>query len=213
MTWKDVIKLVIAFMASIGGAGAIIVGIVKYASQRIAESLSAKYQLELDKRLEEYKNKLDKRNYVSKARFDTEFTVAKELMIACKTMINSVYFLFPNEKLEQVYERNDGWGEKNQKCLLTAIDSSRKFEELLEGNSPFITKEIYDEFSALDMLCRKNILSYSCRNENDSLYATIPVAHRKKIMEEAYKRTWEIQQRFETISDMLRKHFQDMDIQ
>lgn len=42
-------QTVLAIIGSIGGAGVIICAIIKFASDKIADRLSAKYQLQLDK--------------------------------------------------------------------------------------------------------------------------------------------------------------------
>jgi hypothetical protein len=75
MSWDDIWKITLTIISSVGGIGVIICFIVKFASNTIADKLSQKYELKINKELEDYKNKLDKKNYISKARFDKEFTM------------------------------------------------------------------------------------------------------------------------------------------
>lgn len=131
----------------------IITFIVHKINTRFEKRIEHKYdqkleelRVELDKQRESHKSMLEKRNYVSKTRFDTEFAVCKELMMSCKSMVDSISFLFPNEEVEQAYERDKKWDGKNQKTVSDAAIATKKFEELLEGNSPFIPKEVYNEF-------------------------------------------------------------------
>lgn len=88
-------QTVLAIIGSIGGAGAIICAIIKFASNKIADRLSAKYQLQIDKELETLKQDLNRKNYVSKVRFDAEFAIYRELTITCRDMVNNVYFIYP----------------------------------------------------------------------------------------------------------------------
>lgn len=54
---------------------AIVSATVRFTSEKIAERLEKKYKLRLNKELEEFKNKLENKSYVSKTRFDTEFSI------------------------------------------------------------------------------------------------------------------------------------------
>ena len=54
--------IIVACIVSAGGIGGIIVAIVKWSSNIIADRLSQKYQLQLDKEIEKYKTKLRKKN-------------------------------------------------------------------------------------------------------------------------------------------------------
>ena len=70
---------VAAIITSFGGAGAIIYLAVRFSSDIIADRLSKKYQHLLDEKLEAHKSVLDKKNYISKVRFDTEFSIYRSL--------------------------------------------------------------------------------------------------------------------------------------
>ena len=54
-----------------------------------------KSKKELSKEIESYKSGLDKKNYVSKVRFDFEFQLHRDLSTACRNMVNDTYFLYP----------------------------------------------------------------------------------------------------------------------
>lgn len=86
--WQKITEIALTCIASVGGVGAIIIGVVKFAGDRIAERLSVKYQLQLDKEKERYKTELSKKEYVSKTRFETEFRMYQELS---EKIITSVY--------------------------------------------------------------------------------------------------------------------------
>ena len=49
MNWEDCIKIGLTVVASLGGGGAIIAGFVHFCSERIADALSKKYELKMQK--------------------------------------------------------------------------------------------------------------------------------------------------------------------
>lgn len=55
MSWADIWKIILAALASVGGVGGLIILVIKFSSNLIAERLSQKYQLSLQKELEKYK--------------------------------------------------------------------------------------------------------------------------------------------------------------
>ena len=87
MSWGDIWKIILAALASVGGVAGLIILVVKFASNVIAERLSQKYQISLEKELESHKSKLDSKNYISKARFDREFAMYQELAEKHMTMV------------------------------------------------------------------------------------------------------------------------------
>ena len=89
-------QVALAIIASIGGAGVIILGVVKFTSNIIAERLSKKYEIKMNKELEAFKAGIDKKTYISRARFDAEFQIYRELSENVLTMIEATNWLFPH---------------------------------------------------------------------------------------------------------------------
>jgi len=79
MTWSDILKIALTIVGGVGGIGIFIGGVIKFSADRIAERLSTKYELQLNKELEKYKNNLDGKTYISRAMFDKEFSVYQDL--------------------------------------------------------------------------------------------------------------------------------------
>ena len=52
---REMLSIAGACILSAGGIGAIVMGVIKFSSTAIAESLSKKYELKLNKELERYK--------------------------------------------------------------------------------------------------------------------------------------------------------------
>lgn len=153
-------QTVLAIIGSVGGAGAIIVAIVKITSDIIADKLSQKYELKLNKELEEYKAELDKRTYISHARFDMEFSIYGKLSEAFLCMEQAAYWLFP-EGLDCLpldeEERRKIYIERYEKAR-EAIDEAGK---VLGNNSPFIPADIFEAFDEIRRLCTRQYNMYN----------------------------------------------------
>ena len=74
-----IIQIAIAIVISAGGISGIILAIIKFSSNIIADRLSKTYELKLNKELEKYKTRLDSKIYITKARFDKEFELYQQL--------------------------------------------------------------------------------------------------------------------------------------
>lgn len=96
MSWADIWKIILAALASVGGVAGLIVLAIKFASNIIAERLSQKYELRLQKELEAFKSILTKKEYVSKARFDVEFKIYRELSQVFSEAIEGVHGIIPS---------------------------------------------------------------------------------------------------------------------
>ncbi len=88
-------EIAISCITAVGGIGAVFVGVIKWTSNIIADKLSQKYQLQLDKEKEKYKCELSKKEYVSKTRFDTEFSIYGELTSVFSVMVKDISILVP----------------------------------------------------------------------------------------------------------------------
>ena len=96
MTWDDVFKIAAIIIASAGGIGGVIVAGVRFTSDIIAKNLVNKYQLKLNEKLELYRNKLDRKNYVSKTKFNAEFQIYRDLSSAFFDLVAVVSNLIPD---------------------------------------------------------------------------------------------------------------------
>lgn len=88
MDFSSISKIVLGIVTSVGGIGVIIIGVVHFLSDNIAEKLSKKYEIRMNKQLEEYKAKLDNGNHISRALFDKEFEAYQALLEAFSMMYN-----------------------------------------------------------------------------------------------------------------------------
>lgn len=142
--WSLLGYIALSCILSAGGIGGIVVGIIKFSSNAIAERLSQKYQLKLDEALEKYKTELNKKEYVSKSRFDAEFRMYQELS---EKTISAVYCT--GEAVMVVrgapYTENE-IGNFIERFCETLNDASRANRRY----ASFITAEMYDKYFSIE---------------------------------------------------------------
>ena len=144
----------LAIIGCLGGAGAIISAVVKFSANIIAENLSKKYELKLNKELESFKVDLGKKVYISKARFDLEFSIYGKLNEAFFEMISTTYYLFPSglDRLPlDEDERKRVFTERYEK-VVQAINVAQK---VLGANVAFIPERFYTAFDLADRADRQ----------------------------------------------------------
>lgn len=149
MDLVSVLKVVIAIIGSIGGAGVIISAVVKFSSDRIAERLKANYQLEIDKKLEGYKADIEQRNHIRQANYDREVIVYQELCEKFNDMIEAVFFLFPiGCTLGTRYENDDELLKECNDRFRKARETYRCADIALATKAPFIPKQLYKDLTS-----------------------------------------------------------------
>ena len=144
MKWDDIWKLVLAVLSSVGGIGAIIVFMVKICSNMIANKLSKKYELKLNKELEKYKAGIDNKTYISKARFDREFSMYQDL---CEKNITMVY----DTGAAVIIARGGQYPNINntEEFIHLALQHIDDAEMANKRYAPFIAKEIFESYKKL----------------------------------------------------------------
>lgn len=95
MNWETIIQITLAVIVSAGGIGGIIIAVVKFSAGLIAERMNKKFESTLNKEIEKYKSELGRKEYISKARFDTEFGIYRELSKAFFDLVLDIDTLVP----------------------------------------------------------------------------------------------------------------------
>lgn len=207
---SEIWQTVLAIIGSIGGAGVIIYFLFKLLCNQIAERLAQKYQSKLDQALESYKSQLEKKNYISKARFDTEFSIFGKLSESFLAMTDAIYWLYPTaldrvpideESREKVYTQryNDA-----QEALLNA-------QKTLDSNAPFIPAEFYKGFDEIRKLCMRQYNSYLW-NGDLAQYIRPRRNLPERSAEDCYARTEEITKKKEALVEKLRAYLENLEV-
>lgn len=145
MSWADIWKIILAALASVGGIAGLIVLAVKFSSNIIADRLSKKYEIKLQKDLESHKSKLDSKTYISKAKFDREFSMYQELSEKNITLVYDMGAAvmitrgakYPNFETTSEFV----------KLAATHLDDA---EMMNKRYAPFISKEIFESYKELE---------------------------------------------------------------
>lgn len=205
MELKDVLNIALTIIGSLGGAGFIIGATVKFTSEKIAERLKQKYELKLNKELEEFKCKLENKSYVSKTRFDTEFNIYRQLSESTVIMVKEVSQLFPR----LTRDTRDDYDTYKEKYDL-AVDKVVAAQDSLAANAPFISKEIYDKFSEIEKKCKVQIddyIDFRLRDDKDDYMKECREEYRR-----TFKRTTEIQNDLDSLLDDLRSYLATLEV-
>ena len=208
MNRDTVLKIVLSIVGSVGGAGAIIALVVKFSANLIADKLKKKYELETTKKLEEYKSKLENKNYISKTRFDTEFSIYRTLSVAFFDMVKNISVMIPDgytqvpadPKVKKKYDK------KVYNLALTAV---LKAQDTLNGNAPFISEDMYNEYSAILKLCNIQLDVFSTRW--NVLYLASQ-EEKEKLDFEDYERTRTINESMKELNNKVRKYISTLDV-
>ena len=147
----EIIQTVSTSILSMGVVGVIIWVIIKFSANKIAENLSAKYEHKLNEKLEAYKCELDKKNYISKARFDLEFSIYGEISNILLEAVEDCFFLFPMQ-IDGGYGDKEKANEIYTERYKTAHSSVFKLQRIIGSKSPFISKELYSDFFEIEQL-------------------------------------------------------------
>lgn len=146
-------ETVSGILVSVGGAGAIMWGIVKFAANRIADQLTIKYKNELDKEILKMKADLENDSHSYQAKFDKEFNLYGKLMNSFYEMRKTVFWLFPT----CLYVPPTDEGEKKafyEKRHVDAYNALTDAQLNLASNSIFMPDDIYKRFEQILNLCR-----------------------------------------------------------
>lgn len=206
-------QIVGGIIVSFGGATAIVGAGVKWCADRIAERLSSKYEMKLNKELESYKAQLDKKTYISRARFDAEFQIYKDLSEKVLSMVECTYWLFPRclDKVPMDEEERKKIYLERYKNANEAIGQA---QSSIRANAPFIPKGFYEQFEEIAMLCLQQYNMYAWCGEltQVSKKSMRPSEAMLKEEEKCWTRTEQIWQKRESLMQSLREYLQKLDV-
>lgn len=188
--------------ATVTGIFAIIISIL----DAIWLFIQKRKQLEYDKQLEKYKHIAEKKNYVSKVRFDAEFTIYRELSQAFSEAIEGVHGIIPNG--EAYYPNDEDERTEYEEQLFSIFaKASYKAQKSLFSNAPFISKDIYDKFSEIMDLIRTQSEVY-----NEAHFDTTLSNAEGEITEEDTDRTALIDVKFDNLINEIRDYLSKLEI-
>ena len=208
MNFETIIQITLAVIVSAGGIGGIIIAVVKFSAGLIAERMNKKFESTLNKEIEKYKSELGRKEYISKARFDTEFGIYRELSKAFFDLVLDIDTLVPagyNERPadKEAYEKflEDAWH--------AATKSLQTAQETIVQNAPFIPEDMYNDYQELVRLSRLQIGAYTKRF--NVLYLAAK-EEKESYTREDYSRAREIQEKYAALNKKVRNYLASLDV-
>ena len=208
MDWNDIWKIVLTIVASFGGIGGIILAVVKFSSGIIAERLSQKYELKLQKELEKYKSGLDNKIYITKTKFDAEFELYRNLsssffeaVKAVTTMIPAGYATYPADEEDRKKYEDELYNKASSATVIA--------QDILCRNIAFIPKELYEKYNEILGLCRQQVGRFEDRWNVNYM---VSQAEKERFSPEDFKCSREILTKFYSLNDDLREYLSKLDI-
>lgn len=201
----QILSIAGACIVSAGGIGAIIIGVIKFTSNSIADALSKKYELKLNKELELYKAGVENKIYISKTKFDTEFQLYRQLSKSFTNMTKEVVQLFPSFTKDA---RNDYDKYKSQHDR--AVDAIIVAQDELYASAAFISSDLYEKFTEIENLCKcqlSDFQDFRLRPDADEYRKDC-----REAFQNAYKRTHEIDDKFRSLLETMREYISRLDV-
>lgn len=190
-----ILQIAIAVIISAGGISGIILAVIKFSSNIIADKLSKKYELKLNKELEKYKTHLDSKIYITKAKFDKEFELYQQLSRIFFYMIEKIHALYPIVGIQS--ENNDFQLNTNSMNYKEAQVATIKAQETINSYAAFITKDFYESYNNILEECRGLIYLYSTDKKTDT---------------ESFAIMEKIKKMFEQLNNKLREYLSKLEV-
>lgn len=201
-----------------GIIGALTLFGVKTGINIIAKRLEDSYSLKLNKEMEAYKNdfntelekyksNLDNKNYISKTKFDTEFSIYRELSKAYFEMIKNVSNLIPifGYKIAD----KDAQKKYDEEIFGKSSKSAMDAQDVLNSNAPFITEEIFNKYNEILSLCKMQLTAFE-RRWNVGIIGS--QEEKEKFSSEDYLRTETIRKDFENLNNQIREYLNNLEV-
>ena len=198
---------IFGILGSVGGGGAIVAGLSSWLGKVWANRLMAEEKAKYEKELERLTKQLERKNYVSKVRFDAEFAIYRELNKTLVLVVQDASLLFPIGGLQYTPRDEHATREMYKEYYEDAYKSYTAFSNCLASNSAFIAGDIYQDFESI----RKKI----CQQVN--FYPAIigltntPYLSQEKT-EECWRYTAEVYAEQQKLQNKLRKYLKDLDV-
>ncbi len=148
--WKDVAQTIATVVFSAGGIGIVLNKIFSKALENLSNRLTQNHQLVLDKVLEDKKAHNERKNYVSKVRFDREFEIYQEL--------SEKIFQYISAAHRVSFDKYRGSTEFT--TYVNLIGSFNRLELVIYRNIAFINKNIAEKCISFHEMATEIIVNY-----------------------------------------------------
>lgn len=206
MDFTSAMRIIEATIISVGGAGAIIIAIANFLANRIASRLEDRYQLKLDKELEQYKASLEQRTYVTKTQFDIELEVYRKLskgIFEFIVVLNTTIEDKDYPKKEDMHSAQKLDNESN--TFKKMVEKAAYMQELIYENAAFMPKCLYDEYVSLIELATDQFWVYHHQFQE---YLAGNITQKERVTKADKEKLEILKQRYDTLNQNLRDYLQ-----
>ena len=202
LSWNDVAKRIVEIVASAGGVGVIVIGVVKAFSGIISNCLLKKISLKYDKEFERYKSLLGNKTYVSKVRFDAEFGIYQKLSKSFFEMAKNITFLIPMG-FSDSYTDKEAQSMYQNTLYERAMTTTETAQDILYESSPFISESIFEKYKELLELCHTQIIVYEMWRTNGAS---------GRFKDEDYLRSETITKKLRSLNNDVRMYLSELEV-
>lgn len=183
-------------------AAAILLVIVLLLRTQIIDAIIKRIQLSFDKALENKKTLNERKNYISKHRFDVEFQIYRELSqkfflsrklvlgLSCGQAGN----LYDEEKFKELYDET-----------FQTIESA---QDILYGSAPFILENFFREYEEILQLLFNQLVAYGEKNKT-IVYVTND--GERKVIKNNVEYANEVNSKLELLNNQIREYLSSLD--
>lgn len=170
---REVFEIAGAIIASVGGAGIIIIALSNYIGKIVANKIFEKEKAKYTKEIEKYKNELlkelerikvlnEKSIFVSNLHFEKEFQIYLELWENLFNVINATDMLFPKIDIHSQEEEQKELSERHK--LFT--ENYNSYSKTIIKYAPFYSKDMYIKFDMIKTLCEEQHTNFCIQKLN-----------------------------------------------
>lgn len=175
----------------------------------VRDFIIKKFQLSIDKALEDKKTLNERKNYISKVKFDAEFQIYRELSRDFFGIIKHVSNLIPYGFCNvPVFESERERDEYEKKIYKDAVSAYVIAQDNLNANAAFINEDFYQEYKKVLNLCNIQLEVFQQRWNKSFLGG-----REKKLPQmDDYNRTKEISDNFEKLNYRVREYISNLEV-
>ena len=179
MDWKT---FGIQILLQLGGFAVIAATILKKIGNTLVDNLSEKYKYHLEKKLEEYKNTLENKSYVEKAKFDSILNVYPEISKILAACFSSIKSITPKE--------NQGITDPVNNCEIE--ESIKNLREFIQNYIFAFSKEILSEIQKLILTFENQLTAYNnlSSDVDDENYDFLSLNEVEELENHIYEMLW-----------------------
>lgn len=208
MDWADIWKIILCAVGSAGGVGAIIVCMVKFASDMIANRLSQKYEAKLQKDLEFHRAAVDGKIHITKTQYDAEFGIYRTLSKSFFEMVVVLHSAFSSDyRFAQRIAAKDAKIARD--AFITVATKMQNAQDTLYENAAFIQKSLYKKYEEILQEAATVFWEYKEKVCSENMQEIVQYSD---WLDEMHERVNKIQNMLINLNDDLRIYLQSLTI-